>query len=128
MSSCNRSISNMLLSILGLLKLKAYCCCILKLCLSTLFTTPTLKRNSVPLSLQHNWCYQTLHFRSLKLLLLPFFNRKWTLNDILTYIVLLGQIVELSYLRCSLRTESSRKCFVSKSWNFCISFLNDCYA
>ena len=78
------------------------------------------------LSLKPLWGDETLNGRCLKRVLLAF-PADLTLDDILSDIILLGEVEELSNLGCTLHTETTWPGggFVCESLNWCIAHLDD---
>jgi len=77
-------------------------------------------------ALKHERSDQALDLRSLRLrLLLTFPQFDGSSDDILTDVVVFGQIEQLPDLSGSLRTETTRDGGISQAWDFSLSFLDD---
>jgi len=69
---------------------------------------------------------EALDFRSLRLrLLLAFFQLQRPSDDVLSDIVVLGEVEELADLAGSFRSETTGDCGVGQTWNFSFALLHD---
>merc|ERR1719342_1732647 len=90
-----------------------------------LLSSPSLKSKPVSLPLQHDWSHQSLDLGGLVFLLLAFLQGQRSLDHILTDIIVLLQVEELSDLACSLGSQPPGDGIVGKSGNLVVSLLDN---
>ena len=90
-----------------------------------LLSSPSLKSKPVSLPLQHDWSHQSLDLGGLVFLLLAFLQGQRSLDHILTDIIVLLQVEELSDLACSLGSQPPGDGVVGKSGNLVVSLLDN---
>ena len=76
-------------------------------------------------TLQPLWSDQPLNLGRFGLLLLSFFNRKWTSDDELSHIIFLAEVEQLSDFVGTFRTQPSWHDSVGKAWDLLLAFFHN---
>lgn len=113
------------LQLLGLLLALSQDLGVLSSGLAVLLGPPALQSHAVTLPLQHGRGDQPLDLGGLVPLLLALLEGQRPLDDILTHVILLGEVKQLPDLGSPLGTEPPRDGVVGKSGNLLLSLLND---